>query len=88
MPGQFEHPHLCEIVAKAEAKILAHSEVALGGIAFSSDDARAMIARGYRFIVLGSDAGLVPARRSAWCRPSAPETKNVDKEPACSSACS
>ena len=59
VPGQFEHPHLCEIVAKAEAKILAHSEVALGGIAFSSDDARAMIARGYRFIVLGSDAGLV-----------------------------
>jgi 4-hydroxy-2-oxoheptanedioate aldolase len=57
--GQFAHPHLCEIVAKAEAKILAHGEVALGGIAFSPDDARAMIARGYRFIVLGSDAGLL-----------------------------
>jgi 4-hydroxy-2-oxoheptanedioate aldolase len=57
--GQFEHPHLGEIVAKAEAKILAHGEVALGGIAVSADDARAMIARGYRFIVLGSDAGLI-----------------------------
>jgi len=31
----------------------------VGGIAFSADDARAMIARGYRFIVLGSDAGLI-----------------------------
>jgi len=57
--GQFEHPHLREIVAKAEAKIRAHGEVALGGIAFSADDARAMIARGYRFVVLGSDAGLI-----------------------------
>jgi len=33
--------------------------VAPGGIAFSPHDARAMIARGYRFIVLGSDAGLI-----------------------------
>ena len=57
--GQFDHPRLREVVAKAEAKILAHPEVALGGIAFSADEARAMIARGYRFIVLGSDAGLI-----------------------------
>jgi len=57
--GQFDHPHLVEVVAKAEAKIRAHGEVALGGIAFSPDDARAMIAGGYRFIVLGSDAGLI-----------------------------
>ena len=59
MAGQFEHPRLREVVAKAEAKILAHPEVALGGIAFSADEARAMIARGYRFVVLGSDAGLI-----------------------------
>jgi 4-hydroxy-2-oxoheptanedioate aldolase len=59
VPGQFDHPHLREVVAKAEAKILAHGETALGGIAFSPDDARAMIARGYRFVVLGSDAGLI-----------------------------
>jgi 4-hydroxy-2-oxoheptanedioate aldolase len=57
--GQFDHPHLREVVAKAEAKIQAHGEVALGGIAFSADDARALIARGYRFVVLGSDAGLI-----------------------------
>ena len=57
--GRFEDPRLREVVAKAEAKILAHPEVALGGIAFSADEARAMIARGYRFIVLGSDAGLI-----------------------------
>jgi 4-hydroxy-2-oxoheptanedioate aldolase len=58
--GQFDHPRLCEVVAKAEARILAaRGDVALGGIAFSADDARAMIGRGYRFVVLGSDAGLV-----------------------------
>jgi 4-hydroxy-2-oxoheptanedioate aldolase len=57
--GQFDHPRLREVVARAEATILAHREVALGGIAFSADEARAMIARGYRFVVLGSDAGLI-----------------------------
>ena len=57
--GQFDHPRLREIVARAEAKILARRGVALGGIAFSADEARAMIARGYRFVVLGSDAGLI-----------------------------
>ena len=57
--GQFDHPRLREVVARAEAKILAHGKVALGGIAFSPDDARAVIARGHRFVVLGSDAGLI-----------------------------
>jgi 4-hydroxy-2-oxoheptanedioate aldolase len=57
--GQFDHPRLREVVARAEAKILAHGKMALGGIAFSPEDARAMIARGHRFIVLGSDAGLI-----------------------------
>ena len=57
--GQFDHPRLRDVVARAEAKILAHGKVALGGIAFSPDDARAMIARGHRFVVLGSDAGLI-----------------------------
>jgi 2-keto-3-deoxy-L-rhamnonate aldolase RhmA len=57
--GQFDHPRLREAVASAEAKILARRSVALGGIAFSADEARAMIARGYRFVVLGSDAGLI-----------------------------
>jgi 4-hydroxy-2-oxoheptanedioate aldolase len=57
--GQFDHPRLREVVARAEAKIAARRDVTLGGIAFSADDARAMIARGYRFIVLGSDAALM-----------------------------
>ena len=57
--GQFDDARLRQVVAKAEATILAHKQVTLGGIAFSVDDARAMIARGYRFIVLGSDAGLI-----------------------------
>jgi 4-hydroxy-2-oxoheptanedioate aldolase len=57
--GQFDHPRLREVVARAEAAILAHPHVTLGGIAFSAEDARAMIARGYRFVVLGSDAGLL-----------------------------
>jgi 4-hydroxy-2-oxoheptanedioate aldolase len=56
--GQFDDARLRDVVAKAEKAILSQ-QVTLGGIAFSADDARAMIARGYRFIVLGSDAGLV-----------------------------
>jgi 4-hydroxy-2-oxoheptanedioate aldolase len=59
VPGQFDDPRLREVVARAEAKILSRRAVALGGIAFSADEARAMIARGYRFVVLGSDAGLI-----------------------------
>ena len=57
--GQFDHPRLREVVAKAEARILGRGDVALGGIAFSAEEARAMIGRGYRFVVLGSDAGLI-----------------------------
>jgi 4-hydroxy-2-oxoheptanedioate aldolase len=57
--GQFDHPRLLEVVARAEAKIAGRAGVTLGGIAFSPEDARSMIARGYRFIVLGSDAGLI-----------------------------
>jgi 4-hydroxy-2-oxoheptanedioate aldolase len=57
--GQLDHPRVREVVAKAEARILAHGAVTMGGIAFSADEARGMMARGYRFIVLGSDAGLI-----------------------------
>lgn len=59
LPGQFDHPRLKQIVATAEAKIRGHSDVALGGIAFSPEEARAMIEAGYRFLVLGTDVGLV-----------------------------
>jgi 4-hydroxy-2-oxoheptanedioate aldolase len=57
--GQFNHPRLQEVVARAEAKILQRKAVVLGGIAFNADEAKAMIGRGYRFVVLGSDAGLI-----------------------------
>ena len=57
--GQFDHPRLREVVARAEDRILAARGAALGGIAFSPEEARAMIARGHRFLVLGSDAGLI-----------------------------
>ena len=57
--GQLDDARLREVVAQAEAAILGHKEVALGGIAFSVDEARAMIARGYRFVVLGSDMALL-----------------------------
>jgi 4-hydroxy-2-oxoheptanedioate aldolase len=57
--GQLDHPRLREVVARAEGTILGHGGVALGGIAFSADEARAMVGRGYRFVVLGSDAGLI-----------------------------
>ena len=66
--GQFSHPRLLEVVARAEDKILARKGVALGGIAFNPDEARAMIARGYRFVVLGSDAGLIGGAASAMVR--------------------
>jgi 2-keto-3-deoxy-L-rhamnonate aldolase RhmA len=41
----------------------------VGGIAFSADEARAMIARGYRLIVLGSDAGLISAAAQRMVEP-------------------
>jgi 4-hydroxy-2-oxoheptanedioate aldolase len=57
--GQFDHPRLRDVVARAEAKILKRPGVALGGIAFSPAEAKAMIAAGYRFVVLGGDVGLI-----------------------------
>jgi 4-hydroxy-2-oxoheptanedioate aldolase len=72
--GQVDHPRLRDVVARAEAKILEHPRVALGGIAFSPDDARAMIARGYRFVVLGSETALITG--------AAQRTVQAIKEPA------
>jgi 4-hydroxy-2-oxoheptanedioate aldolase len=63
--GQFAHPRLREVVAAAEAKILGQKRVALGGIAFSTEEAKEMIQRGYRFLVLGSDAALFQRTASA-----------------------
>lgn len=54
MPGQITNERVISTIARVEKKILA-SGVALGGLAFSTDKARAMIRRGYRFIMLGTD---------------------------------
>jgi 4-hydroxy-2-oxoheptanedioate aldolase len=59
LAGQFDHPKMREVVAQAESKIRKRKDVALGGIAFNAAEAKAMIAQGYRFVVLGSDVGLI-----------------------------
>jgi len=58
LPGQITHERVAAAIAHAEKTILA-SNVALGGLAFSPDKARELVARGYRFIMLGSEAMLL-----------------------------
>lgn len=65
IPGQYDDPRLRRLVAEAEAKILARPAVALGGAAFTPEEARAMIAGGYRFLVLGTDIALVQRTAAA-----------------------
>ena len=52
IPGQFDHPKFKEAVARAEAGLL-KSKVALGGVARTADQAKQMLDRGYRALVLG-----------------------------------
>lgn len=65
VPGRFDDPRLTRLVAEAEAKIRARTGVALGGNARDPEEAKAMIGRGYRLLVLGSDAGLVQRTAAA-----------------------
>jgi 4-hydroxy-2-oxoheptanedioate aldolase len=65
VPGQYEHPRLVQIVAEAEAKILARPGVALGGVAFTPEEAKTMIRTGYRFLVVGTDIALVQRTAAA-----------------------
>jgi len=51
-PGQRDHPEVRRLSAEAERKIVA-AGVALGGVALSSDEAKAKIESGYRMLVLG-----------------------------------
>ena len=53
-PGQRDHPEVLEVIAQIERKILA-SNVALGGVALSADEANEKVSKGYRFIFLGAD---------------------------------
>lgn len=52
IPGQFDHPRFKEAVARAEAGLL-NSKVTLGGVARTPDQAKQMVDRGYRALVLG-----------------------------------
>jgi 4-hydroxy-2-oxoheptanedioate aldolase len=54
IPGQFDHSRLKDAVAHAEAAVL-RSKVALGGVARTPEQARAMLDRGYATIVFGFD---------------------------------
>ena len=63
--GRFDDPRLMDLVAEAEAKIRARPGVALGGNAAGAEEARAMIAAGYRWLVLGTDIALVQRTASA-----------------------
>ena len=54
IPGQFEHADFKAAVAEAEAGIL-RSKVPLGGVARTPDEAKQMLDRGYRALVLGFD---------------------------------
>ena len=57
-PGEFSHPDVMAAMARAEAGIL-RSNVVAGGLARSADEARRMIDRGYRALVLGFDWSLL-----------------------------
>ncbi len=57
-PGQPDHPEVVAAIADAETRIL-NSEVALGGVAASSEVAREKIQRGYRVLVLGYEVKLL-----------------------------
>jgi 4-hydroxy-2-oxoheptanedioate aldolase len=57
-PGEIEHPDVAAAMARAEAGIL-RSRVTLGGVARSVPEAKSMIDRGYRALVLGFDWSLL-----------------------------
>ena len=56
--GQFEHPAFLQAVEAAETAIL-RSKVALGGVARTPEQARRMIQRGYKALVIGFDWSLL-----------------------------
>lgn len=58
-PGDLENLRVLELVAEAERKILARPGAILGGQPWTRENAQTMIDRGYRFLILGSDIGLI-----------------------------
>jgi 4-hydroxy-2-oxoheptanedioate aldolase len=58
-PGELENPRVLELVAEAERKILAHPTAILGGQPWARENAKSMLERGYQFVMLGTDIGLI-----------------------------
>jgi 4-hydroxy-2-oxoheptanedioate aldolase len=58
LPGQITHPDVQAAIAKAEQTIL-KSGVSLGGLALTTERANALIAKGYRLILLTTDGSLL-----------------------------
>lgn len=56
--GEWKHPDSIALMAQAERAVLA-SGVALGGALVPGDTAKAAIARGYRFVTVGSDVTML-----------------------------
>jgi 4-hydroxy-2-oxoheptanedioate aldolase len=54
LQGQTSHPDVAAAIAKVEAPIR-DSGVILGGVAIGSEKINAMIARGYRALIVGFD---------------------------------
>lgn len=57
-PGQLDHPEVKKAIATAE-KAIAKSSVTLGGLAQTTENAKKMIARGYRAILMTHDVGMI-----------------------------
>jgi 2-keto-3-deoxy-L-rhamnonate aldolase RhmA len=56
--GQMNHPELLAAIEKIETAAKRH-DVALGGLGLNAQRTNALIERGYRFIVITSEVGLL-----------------------------
>jgi 4-hydroxy-2-oxoheptanedioate aldolase len=66
--GELEHKEVAKAIQIAERAIL-KSGVALGGLGQNVEKAKAMIARGYRSLVMTSDVGLMQGAAAAMLGP-------------------
>ena len=67
-PGQIDHPEVKKAIATAERAIL-KSGVVLGGLGQTVENAKKMIARGYRAILMTHDVGLIQATSAGMLGP-------------------
>ncbi len=68
VPGRFDEPVFREAVAAAE-RVIADSPVVLGGLARDAEAARALTARGYRFVLLAYDVMIIEGAARALLDP-------------------